>query len=153
MGQRSVIVGDDLCPGDYDCPRSLSPMWPLACGRAKGPAVRHPHSADHRRAPQPQAKVATYLFSASEEGSSILSHEFNEEKLPWMSSIIALLTESGSSRLWMEVEALQGCRKGKTVLSGGPELEMPGQQPSLGTVPLISSSWKENGVDASPEGG
>lgn len=137
MGQRSVIVGDDLCPGDYNFPRSLSPMWPLACGRTKGPAVRHTHSADHRRTPQPQAKVAAYLFSASEEDSSILSHVFNEEKLPWMSSNIALLTESGSSRPWMEVEVLQGCRKGKTVLSEGPELEMPGQQPSLGSVPLM----------------
>lgn len=81
-------------------------MWPLACGRAKGPAVRHTHCADLRGAPQPQAEVATYLFSASEEDSSILSHVFNEEKLPWMSSNIALLTESGSSRPWMEVEAL-----------------------------------------------
>lgn len=56
--------------------------------------------------PLSPGRVATYFCSASEDDSSTLSLMANEEKLPWMSSDLTLLTESGSSGLQMEAGLL-----------------------------------------------
>lgn len=125
-------------------------MTSLACGRARGPAVSYTHSADHTRATQPRARVATYLFSASEEGSSIFIPTGNGEKLPWTSSDIVLLAESGSSRPGMEVETLQGVGEGRAGLSGGTARGGPAggawASTSHSELPLpCHSCWSEKG--------
>ena len=96
--------------------------------------MSHTHSANQGEAPDPRAGVATYFFSASAEGSSILFPKANEERLPWMSPDTAVLAASGSSRPGVEAETLQGRLGGEGVLSGGPELGGLGKPPSLGSV-------------------
>lgn len=113
--------------------------------------MSHTHSADHRRVPEPWARVATYFLSASVEGSSNLSPKANEERLPWTSPETAFLDEVGSSRLGMEAITLQGRQGGEGALSGGTAGGRggPGQPPWLFANPS-RFRFREKGAGASP---
>lgn len=81
----------------------------------------------------------------------------NEEALPWLSSNIALLSESGSSRPRMEADVLQGRQGGEAVLSGsagrgGRSWGCLGKQPSLRAAPSRFQFLERKGTGASPEG-